>query len=305
MLYFFSSKKKKQKQKGVTVLLVDNGSLRPSSYLSLCNMASSVAQLTGVPVIPASARFADKLDPKDLDGRSGEILSGVITRLASEGERHFLILPAFLGPSDTLKSLVPATFSRLASTYPGLGFSLASPLVRLGSLDGESDNRVAQALLEGVIVTMATHGLVPEDTAVILCDHGSPHPDVAAVRGHVAAQLGALLAHPSRPRFRAPLSEASMERRPGPEFDFNEPLLEKVLRREPYDRGSVVLALLFLSPGAHAGPGGDIAEIARAAMEEAGREGRSLNVFTTPLLGPKVANILADRLKTALIEFDI
>lgn len=280
------------------VLLVDNGSLRPQSYLSLCDMAAAVSASTGIPVTPASARFADKLKSEDIGGRKGEILAGAVRRLAEAGHTDFVILPAFLGPSDTLKTLVPTTFATLSAAFPRITFTLGAPLVVVAE---EGDTRVAQALAQGVLDTMAAQGLTPKDTAVVLCDHGSPHADVAAVRGHVAGQLGAILAahaaaaSPPTP-FRAPLAQASMERRQGPQYDFCEPMLAKVLASEPYSSGAVVLALLFLSPGAHAGPGGDIAEIVEDAVVGAGKEGRALSVFSTPLLGPKVTGILAQRL---------
>ena len=67
-----------------------------------------------------------------------------------------------------------------------------------------------------------------------------------------------------------------MERRPGPAYAFADPLLENALRdrfdtfaaakatapdTEERSHLLVVVALLFLSPGRHAGPGGDIATI--------------------------------------------
>ena len=48
---------------------------------------------------------------------------------------------------------------------------------------------------------------------------------------------------------------SSMERREGTEYDFNEPLLENLLGSEGFEK-DVVLSMLFISPGRHAGPGG-------------------------------------------------
>ena len=61
----------------------------------------------------------------------------------------------------------------------------------------------------------------------------------------------------------------------------------------PYDSGDVVVAMAFLQPGRHAGPGGDVEQILDAAR------GRSagLRTHVTPLLGGShlVHEVLADR----------
>jgi hypothetical protein len=51
-----------------------------------------------------------------------------------------------------------------------------------------------------------------------------------------------------------------MERREGAEYDFNEPLLEHALQQA---KGEAVILMLFLLPGRHAGPDGDVATIAK------------------------------------------
>ena len=63
------------------------------------------------------------------------------------------------------------------------------------------------------------------------------------------------------------VAPASMERRDGEAYAFNEPLLEKLLDQPGWDTGKVIVSMLFLSPGRHAGPGGDIAHICRAAEQ--------------------------------------
>jgi sirohydrochlorin ferrochelatase len=92
-------------------------------------------------------------------------------------------------------------------------------------------------------------------------------------------------------------SVASMERREGSEYDFNEPLLATVLRRSPFDNGQVVVALQFLSPGRHAGPGGDIATI--CAEAEAERLGLSTQMTEPMAVDPRLVELLAERLKQA------
>jgi hypothetical protein len=90
---------------------------------------------------------------------------------------------------------------------------------------------------------------------VLLCDHGSPIPEVTACRNALAASLRQELG--LKPE---ELIACSMERREGAEYDFNEPLLEHALQDA---KGDAVILMLFLLPGRHAGPDGDVATIAK------------------------------------------
>ena len=64
-------------------------------------------------------------------------------------------------------------------------------------------------------------------------------------------------------------STACMERREGKEYDFNDPLLETLLEDKKVSGGScVILAQLFLAPGRHAGPDGDITQICTPFLNE-------------------------------------
>jgi sirohydrochlorin ferrochelatase len=56
-----------------------------------------------------------------------------------------------------------------------------------------------------------------------------------------------------------------MESPDGPEFVFNLPLLADALASPGFCSGDVVISPLFLSPGRHAGPRGDLARIAGEA----------------------------------------
>ena len=87
---------------------------------------------------------------------------------------------------------------------------------------------------------------------------------MTAVRRYLADQLRGLL-DPSDQ-----LTEAVMERRKGSDYDFNGELLEQVLTRmaEEDDRTPIALSLLFMSPGRHAGSGGDIEAICRQAITQ-------------------------------------
>ena len=89
------------------------------------------------------------------------------------------------------------------------------------------------------------------------------------------------------------VAACSMERRPGAAYAFNEPLLETLLARPPWNFGPVIVAQLFLLPGRHAGPGGDVEAICRRARQKAS----ALRTRRTRLLGghPALIEILADR----------
>jgi sirohydrochlorin ferrochelatase len=106
---------------------------------------------------------------------------------------------------------------------------------------------------------------------VLLCDHGSPIPEVTACRDALAASLRKELG--LKPE---ELIACSMERREGAEYDFNKPLLEHALQQA---KGEAVILMLFLLPGRHAGPDGDVATIAKEQAPE------GLRWKLSPLLG--------------------
>jgi hypothetical protein len=128
---------------------------------------------------------------------------------------------------------------------------------------------------------------------VILVDHGTPRISVNKVRNLTCLQLCEELAGEY-----GCVEPASMERRKDSEYDFNEPLLEGILGTRGFEH-DVVVALLFCSPGRHAGEGGDILTI----CEEAEQNNPGLRVFTTDLPSSDSAflDILASRLNDALM----
>jgi sirohydrochlorin ferrochelatase len=88
-----------------------------------------------------------------------------------------------------------------------------------------------------------------------------------------------------------------MESPDGPDFAFNRPLFSEILSSPVLQGGNTVVAPLFLAPGRHAGPDGDLARIARAA--EARREG--LRCHFAGLVGthPRVPEIISRPLRAA------
>lgn len=284
-------------------VLTDNGSYRGASYLSLARMAAGVAARlgdAGISVISASARFAERIPASELPAGMSKPLSlePTLRKLASEGYKDFLLLPAFIGPSSTYTEYGPEVFAKVAAEYPGITLTTTRAPV---DVDGEpGDQTVARIVVENVRATAAAQGL--QHYAVAVCDHGSPNADLGRVRTHVAQQVRALLENDVAV---SAVTACSMERRPEPAFDFNEPLLEKLLRTGPpeFTSGPVVVALLFISPGKHAGEGGDIATIIADAQRDAAARGQpGLVAHMTPLLGESEAwvDLLARRAREGL-----
>ncbi|KNC76915.1 sirohydrochlorin cobaltochelatase [Sphaeroforma arctica JP610] len=92
---------------------------------------------------------------------------------------------------------------------------------------------------------------------------------------------------------------ASMERREGDAYAFNEPLLEGTLfNLEGNGSGDFVVAMMFLQPGRHAGSGGDVATILKE--EETQHPGLKTHITDLMGSGDDIIPILADRFSECL-----
>ena len=263
-------------------LLVDNGSLEPAATLALRELAAKLVQSLGQPMEPVSLLHSSGIDPERLQGRAAQILFPTLERQLERGINEFVLLPLFFGPSQALTAYIPENLARLRLRFPRLQVRIAPPLF------AANDDRLARILADRVQVVLSSSGA----DRVALVDHGSPVAAVTAVRDELARQLAGKLG--SRVAAVAP---GSMERRPGPDYDFNQPLLSDLLATPPWNSGSVVVAMQFLLPGRHAGPEGDVARICRQA--ETAHPG--LRTQMTGLVGdhPLLFDILADRWRAA------
>ena len=318
-----------------------------------------------VRVIATSARISDRIvRGAELEAAGGAhdlVVQDAVARLWTEaGARRFVVLPAFVGPSETVTDFVPRLLDRLrdgtaggrksaaatsnaadtvAAALPplrGLSYLVARPAVVAAET---GDMRVAGVLADHVRAAISAAAaeaaaaqeppplapnsslvaaLASGELVVAVCDHGSPSAAVAAVRDHVATQLRALLLADGagdEAGAGAGVIACSMERRAGAEYDFCEPSLAGVLRSARASEARlVIVALLFIAPGKHAGPGGDIAEIVAAAQAErtaaadssataaATRQAPRRIIVMTRLLGehPAFADVLAGRLDEVL-----
>ena len=267
--------------------LCDNGSLRPESTLSLRRVAAALAARTGRRVVPVSLLHSDKVPAEKLGGEPAVLLERALwAYFAAEPAGAVSLLPLFFGPSAALTEYIPERLRALWAAHPQARVRLAPWMVDVAS----PDRRMAGMLADQVLRAARAAGWTRP--AVLLVDHGSPQRGVTAVRDHLAAQLRAELGDGV-----TAVGAASMERRPGAAYDFNDPLLAAALRTAPFDCGEVVVALQFLAPGRHAGAGGDMAEICRVAeAEQPGLRTR----MTEPLAAEAgLVDVLADRLAEA------
>jgi len=256
------------------VALVDNGSLAPAAHEALRAAAGAVAVGAGTAVAAVSWRHSNRIDRRQLAAGSALTLAPWLRAQVAAGEREFLFIPYFISPQGAIGTSLRRDLEALQAETGGFEFSFA---------EGLSEPTLARIVADHVAATMAVHGL--RQAEVVVVDHGGPSERSAAVRDAVAAAVRSLVAA-------AAVTAASMETPDGPGFAFNRPLLAEVLAGAP---GPVVVAPLFLSPGRHAGPDGDLARIARAAAPDRA-------CFFTPLVGshPLAAEALTGALVRAL-----
>jgi len=311
------------------ILLVDNGSLEPAAVLALREVARRLSAREGRAVFPVSLAHSDKVPVdalggdrrasavgdkcKSLGGVPAQCVEPFFRAQLASGEREFVILPFFIGPSRAVMHALPKVVEKLRAQFPDLRVRIAPVLHAAG------DDTLARILADRVRSVLGEIAKTERETEpqkhgqragveqeacgkteprvrVALVDHGSPTPEVTAVRDEVAAQLAAFLGDDARV---AEVAASSMECRPGPTYVFNEPLLETLLAREAWRgnagmRSLIIVAQLFLLPGRHASLGGDIAQICARAKE---RSPSLQTVQTEPLAThPLIVELLAQRL---------
>ena len=238
-------------------LLVDNGSLNPRATLRLRELALGLAARLGRAVEPVSVLHSDKVDPAELGGIPARTFEPYARQALAEGVTTLEIFPLFIGPSLAITEFLPQLAAKV-----GVGLDVRPTLAGAGRIDA----------LAGILAdNLLASGWKPGGGNVLLCDHGSPIPEVTAVREELAARLRARLGLGA-----TALVGCAMERREGPAYAFNEPMLADVVARQ--DRDFTVL-MLFLLPGRHAGAGGDVDTICRAHARE------GVRWRLTPLLG--------------------
>lgn len=270
-------------------LITDNGSYRPEATLSLRSLASRLGQRVDCPIHPVSLLHSTKISPDKLDGVPAEIFEPFIKKKREEGYNRFHVTPMFFGPSAAIKEYMPQRVEELKSNgWPELEVQIAPCVVE--TLD-PSETRMAQILVDHIHAARERESYSSPSVAVV--DHGAPRIKVTEVRNHLASQVRDLLSSDEFPHVVA----CSMERREGDEYAFNEPLLESIIGSEGF-RDEVIVSMLFASPGRHAGPGGDVAQI----CEEAAQTHPNLRWCMTELVAGHdgIIDILAERFEEGL-----
>lgn len=225
------------------MLLVDNGSLEPAATLNLRRVAASLEESAGCPVIPVSWKHSDRIPAERLDGRPASTLVPFIREQFARGQRAFHLVPFFISPQGAIGSALRRDLEQLQAELGPFAFTFGPGLAEAGVIPRILAARIREAAQASGLIS----------PPVVLVDHGGPSPASAALRDRLATEVATELG----PDFPPPLA-ASMEGE-------HPPLLAEVLAQPAHAGRDVVVALLFLSPGRHAGPGGDIAEICAAS----------------------------------------
>lgn len=276
----------------ITCFIFDNGSVRPESTLSLRRLAAALEIRIGVRVVATSLLHSTRIAAERLGGVPAVLWEPAVAEFGQAGGRRAIALPLFFGESGALTEYVPARIKALKVSYPDLRISLADCLVNQSD---DSVELVARALARQVWHRLELSGSVTgEPVSVILTDHGSPQSAVTAIRDLIGGRLARILGEGGRQ-----VTAASMERRAGDAYAFNEPLLESALANAAKDGArTVVVAQQFLQAGRHAGEGGDIAAICEAAE----RKFSGLKIYRTEVLGacPEIETLLERRYRETI-----
>ena len=265
------------------IMLIDNGSLRANAAKGLRLLAKSLSEKTGLNIHPVSFKHSDKISPDELDGIPAQTFRSFMAQQLEKGEREFIILPLFFGKSRALTSFVPDEVAILNAEFGEFKLNISETLYPLP----EGESGLVDIIYDHVISTAKPL------KNIVLIDHGSPIPQVTAVRQHLAQCVQQKLPEGVL------LEEAVMERREGKEYDFNGELLEDWLtqKAESGETHAAVILMFFL-PGSHAGEGGDIVEICESVMVKY----PDFKISISPLISEhqRLVDILRKRLQTVL-----
>lgn len=221
------------------VALIDNGSLEAAAHLNLRRVATALSGLTATRVHAVSWKHSDRIAPAELDGTPGWTLGSFVRAMHALGQREFLFVPFFISAQGAIGSALRGDLERLRGELGDLEFDFSPGLA--------AENALTAILTARIRAVRTARNLVRPP--VVIVDHGGPSPASAALRNHVTTTVRRELDGET-----GPIVAASMEGQ-------HPPLLAEQLRAPGFAGQEVIVALLFLSPGRHAGPGGDIVRI--------------------------------------------
>ena len=265
----------------MTIVLIDNGSLEPGAHLNLRAIAHSISARVGTRVHAVSWKHSDRIGADRLNHQPAWTIAPFVRAHFARGERQFVFVPFFISAQGAIGSALRDDLEKLQTELGGFNFTFTDGLAARGALAGIVADRIRSVL--------AAHAL--RMPPVIVVDHGGPSTASAALRNHIAAQVRSTLGSSI-----GPLAATSLE---GEEYAHNHPLFADQLAAPGFNHGDIVVAPLFLGPGRHAGPNGDLAQIARAAED---RLTSPVHCHFTELVGthPRVADALAAALRDTL-----
>lgn len=225
------------------VALIDNGSLEPAAHRNLRAVAAALSARTRVTVHPVSWKHSDRIPLAQLDGTPAWTLARFVRSLLALGQREFVFVPFFISAQGAIGSALRADLEGLQQELGGFDFQFVDGLAGRGA--------ISTIVAERIRSLIAARSL--RAPPVIVVDHGGPSVASARLRDALAAEIRSLLG-----REVGTLTAASME-------GAHPPLLAEQLQQADLARRDVIVAPLFLSPGRHAGPAGDLARIGRAS----------------------------------------
>ena len=170
------------------VILMDNGSHRPESTLTLRKIASKLSVSLNIKVNPVSLLHSTKVPSEKLNGIKAEILEPYIKKQCEQGIDSFLIVPFFFGQSAALKDYLPERINEIKKKWESVDVKLAPTLV---NMEDKEDFSVSNIIAEFVVDKILSEKLVKP--YVTLVDHGTPLKEVNNVRKHITNQLKILL----------------------------------------------------------------------------------------------------------------
>ena len=253
------------------IALVDNGSLEPAAHRNLSAVAAALAARTKLTVHAVSWKHSDRIASAALDDVPAWTIASFVRTMAARGQRDFVFVPFFISAQGAIGSALRRDLEELQAELTHFEFTLTDGLAARGVIPAIVGARIRETIVSRQLTK----------PSVIVVDHGGPSPASAALRDVLAAELGRQLGTAI-----GALAAASMEGN-------HRPLLADQLGAADFAQRDVVVAPLFLSPGRHAGPDGDVAQICAGSAARCHLTGL---VGTHPLAVDALAAALQDTL---------
>ena len=268
------------------ILLIDNGSVRPTATKQLRKLAKKLSIIAAIKVYPVSLRHADKISIRLLEGEKAQVFDTFMNACLLQGERQFIILPLFFSASKAVTELLANQLLSFQALYHDMSYQVADVVYPLPM----GEPLLAHIIYDQILLT-AHNAQFPKKN-IVLVDHGSPQQRVTTVRKHLVKAV-----QEQFPK-EIMLEQAVMERRQGEQYLFNGELLQDwLIRKAKAGEKTAIVCLLFFLAGRHAGKGGDIDKICNGVMNEY----PDFNIAICPLIAEHKAlvSILLARLEEA------